>query len=65
MFLMAASDGEAFNGFVLIFLRLYPLTCFKGTKGKSLWVKLFGIGLWLIRILSLQPINDQMAAFSI
>lgn len=48
MFLMEASEGEALNGFVLFILRLYPLTCFKGTKGKSLRVKLFGIGLWLI-----------------
>ncbi len=59
MFLMVASDGEAFNGFVLFFLRLYPLTCFKGTKGKSLWVKLLGIGLCLIRILKLTT-NKRM-----
>lgn len=62
MFLMVASDGEAFNGFVLIFLRLYPLTCFKGTKGKSLWVKLFGIGLWLIRIFKLTT-NKRLCSY--
>jgi hypothetical protein len=66
MFLMVASLGDAFNGLVLIILRRYPLSGFKGTLIKFLRVKLFGIGLWLIRnYLSYTSINEHEVPFII
>lgn len=48
MFLITESSGDALTGLILMFLRLYPNSDFKGTLLMFLRVKLLGIGSLLI-----------------
>jgi hypothetical protein len=66
MFLITESSGDALTGLILMFLRLYPNSDFKGTLLMFLRVKLLGIGFLLIcNLIGLLHTNASEWGYSI